>query len=42
MFGLLLGVAEHDHVVGLCRLRDYADRDVNVLARVLVQAAGAA
>jgi hypothetical protein len=40
--GLFLGVAVSDDVIRLCRLRDYADRDVNVLARVLVQAAGAA
>ena len=31
-----------DQVVGLCRLRDYAERVVNVLVRVLVPAAGAA
>jgi len=42
MGGLLLAVAEHDHVIGLCRLRDYADRGVNVLVRALVLAAGAA
>jgi hypothetical protein len=31
-----------DEVVGLCRLRDYADCAVNVLAMGLVVAAGAA
>jgi hypothetical protein len=31
-----------ERVIGLCRLRDYADRGVNVLASWLVLAAGAA
>jgi hypothetical protein len=35
-------MAQGDEVAGLCRLRDYADRDVNVLARPLGVAAGAA
>jgi hypothetical protein len=29
-------------IVGLCRLRDYAEREVNLLVRVPVPAAGAA
>jgi hypothetical protein len=33
---------EHGEVVRLCRLRDYADWDVNVLVEGLVLAAGAA
>jgi hypothetical protein len=39
---LCLAVAVRDNIVRLCRLRDYADRDVNVLARPLGAAAGAA
>jgi hypothetical protein len=42
LFGLLLGAAEHDQVVGLCRLPDYAARTVEVLVRELVPAADAA
>jgi hypothetical protein len=42
LLGLLPGMAAGDQVIGLCRLRDYADRDVNVLARPLGVAAGAA
>ena len=40
--GLVPGIAVRDDVIGLCRLPDYAARDVNVLARVLVRAADAA
>ena len=29
--GLLPGLAHHQHVVGLCRPRDYADRGVRML-----------
>jgi hypothetical protein len=39
---LPLGTAVHDRVIGLCRLRDYADRDVEVLVRALDVAWGAA
>ena len=35
-------VHEYHEVVRLCRLPDYADRDVNVLVGELVLAAGAA
>jgi hypothetical protein len=38
----LVAMDQDDEVVGLCRLRDYADRGVNVLASGLVLAAGAA
>ena len=40
--GVLPVLEPDDEVVRLCRLRDYADRDVNVLASALVLAAGAA
>ena len=42
LLGLVPGVAQGDQVIGLCRLRDYAERVVNVLVRVLVPAADAA
>src|SRR5215813_2005381 len=41
--GVLPGAFDqHGEVVGLCRFRDYADCDVNVLVRVVVLAADAA
>jgi len=40
--GLVLSVAVSDDVIRLCRLRDYADRLVNVLVRALSSGAGAA
>ena len=40
--GLVLAVAVRNNVIRLCRLRDYADRSVNVLVRVLSSGAGAA
>jgi len=40
--GLVLAVAVRSNVVRLCRLRDYADRGVNLLVRALVRAVGAA
>ena len=42
VFGLQPAVAADGKVVGLCRLRDYADRLVNVLVRALSSGTGAA
>jgi len=41
--GFLPGAGEAQQpVVGLCRLRDYAEREVNLLVRMPVPAAGEA
>jgi hypothetical protein len=39
---ILVILETQDEVVRLCRLRDYADRDVNVLVRALSSGVGAA
>jgi hypothetical protein len=42
VLGLLTGVTLGEHIIGLCRLPYYADRDVNMLVRALHQVARAA
>jgi hypothetical protein len=42
LLGLAAGPAQDDQIIGLCRLPDYAERDVKVLVRVLCSGVSAA